>query len=177
MTTATINGIDQRIIDGETWDWLDQRVTATLTGGEWERIAHKALQYLRNHPVKCEANPDGTYTVVIPSEKHEPGREYVATKNECECPAHYGKHRRCYHRMVAQLLEAADRFEVARARHRAELAKRVARQVVGPGGAVKWAASYDGTFVGLEDSEPEAQQAIVDWLAGRAWLAQAQQAA
>ena len=178
MATTIINGIENRIIDGECWDWMDKRVDATLKGDAWYATAHKALQYLRHNPVRCEVNPDGSYTVVIPS-KSEPGREYVATPDTCECRGHLGKTGRCYHRMVARLLEAADRYEVRRARHRAEMAKRVARQVVGPDGSIRWAASYAGTFVGLAESEGEAQAAIVAWLEQRAWLeaAQAQVAA
>lgn len=175
MASATINNIEHRVVDQEVCDWLDTRIDNALKDNPWYNVAHKALFYMRNHPVKYEVNPDGTYTVVVPSES-EPGREYVATPTECDCPGN-GRHGRCYHRMIARLLEAVDRYENRRAAHLAEMARRTVTQVVGKDGTSRWAASYDGHLIGVEATDVDARAAIEAWVAARDWLKAAQQAA
>ena len=174
MAIVDINGIQHRIIDGETYDWLDGVIDARLKDTAWYNVAHKAAKHLLSYPVKFEALPDGTYQVAVASES-EPGREHIANLDECECQGNR-RHGHCFHRMLCRILEWADRFENRREAQRKELARRVVTPVL-VSGATKFAASYDGAFVALVDTADEARERIEEWLAQRALLQQAQVAA
>ena len=168
---TVINGIAYRTVSEGCADWLQKQVDKKLTGTAWHTSGKKAVKWLRANPIAYEVNPDGTYTVTMPSAS-EPGREYVATSHECDCTGN-ARHGHCYHRMTARLLERVDTYEIAEAKHHAEQAKRVVLQVVSPTGSAAWMAAYDGQFIGLAYQFEEAHEMIKTWLAHREWVAEA----